>query len=67
MTKKISNIGFVKQIKYAKKKLPTHFGNKSNFGKTFFVETFNKIHFVQKLFCLQKKIGTGRSFVTKLF
>ena len=36
-------------MKYDKKMLPTHFGNKSFFWVTFFVETFNKIHFVQKL------------------
>ena len=42
-------------MKYDKKNLPTHFGNKSIFWETFFVETVNKIHFVQQFFCLRRK------------
>ena len=63
ITKKIRQYRFCKKnMKYDKKIIPTHLGNKSSFGETFFVETFNKINLVQKLFCLKKKKNGNHMF-----
>ena len=51
------------------KNVTNKFGDKSNFRKPILVETFKKKHLVQikNFFLQEKKIGTGRFFVTKLF